>query len=329
MAGVFQFLQEGESASAGERTAYLTETSEDFSGFAGSPTVSPLASKGAILLSGPDTEKLLQGQLTCDVTQLKEKNSLKGALCDSKGRMLSSFLCVRHADDTVLLVMDKGLIDSTLETLKKYAVFYNVTMSNASDQFAVYGLQGVRLASLEPSPLLIAPITENLALAIGSAALVKQHWEMLSNAYRPCGEAWWTYLLIQSGEGEVLPQTRGEFIPQMLNFQHTDAVNFRKGCYTGQEIVARMQYLGKIKRRMYHLKIKTPQEIHPGEVVNTDNKSNVGTVVMATTVGEVKELLAVLTEEAIRSTTLSIGSFQGGFEVLPLPYENQFADTKV
>lgn len=322
MTAAFHFIQPLSTDSQG-RISSLSETPADFPRLLLSPTISPLTAKGVILVEGADTEKLLQGQLTCDISQLTTENALKGALCDVKGRMICSLACTRTHSGTTLLIMHKGLVDSTLTTLKKYAVFYKVTLSDVSNEYAVFGLQNRRFDGIPDLDISTAKITENLTLSICPAPKAETFWEGKIKDYQPCGESFWDYLMINNGEGDVHPETTNEFIPQMLNLQHTNGVNFRKGCYTGQEIVARMQYLGKLKRRMYHLHLDTEETISPGDTVDQEGKSGVGTVVNAVISAAGTNLLVVLTTDAAAAETLRIGNFNGSFHILPLPYDSQ------
>lgn len=324
MTSGFSFIQNSNAEYSGERLITLGETPAHYPALAEQATVTPLGDRGVLSVSGPDMVKLLQGQLTCDMSQLAATGSLKGALCDSKGRMISSFVCVQQAADQVLLVMHRELVAATLDTLKKYAVFYKAVLTDSSDQYFVFGTHN---SSQPLAGAFIGQITPALQLVVCPSADAPQYWQQLSAVCQPTGDAFWNHLLISAGEGEVKPQTQGEFIPQMLNFQLIDAVNFRKGCYTGQEIVARMQYLGKLKRRMYHLRIATDLDFNPGEVVGAGGRSGLGTVVMATERGTSKDLLAVLTEDAAKSESLDIGGYSGAFAAIPLPYDSGFPET--
>jgi len=171
------------------------------------------------------------------------------------------------------------------------------------------------------------PLYERFALIIAPFSEATEIWNDLVRDSKPAGLSYWEYLMICAGLAEVRPQTQGEFIPQMLNFQHTGAVNFRKGCYTGQEIVARMQYLGKLKRRMYRLAVNHTSLISPGTSIDLAEKKDVGTTVMAqwSSPGQ-QQLLAVLTEEAASSNQLAFDDAQIVIERLPLPYEEKFAE---
>src|SRR5690606_16918756 len=110
----------------------------------------------------------------------------------------------------------------------------------------------------------LVALSPGRSLLVVGADRAEAVWTRLAARAIPAGVPLWTLLAIRDGQGEVRPETREEFIPQMLNLQHTGAVSFRKGCYTGQEIVARMQYLGKLKRRMYRLAIPIADTPAPG-----------------------------------------------------------------
>jgi folate-binding protein YgfZ len=123
--------------------------------------------------------------------------------------------------------------------------------------------------------------------------------------------------------GQVTGTTRELFIPQMINLQAVGGVSFKKGCYTGQEIVARMQYLGKLKRRLYRLHIASEQQPAPGaELFSPVHRSAVGEVVLAATSDDGVELLAVLQEDAALDGHIHLGSLEGlPLDLLDLPYE--------
>ena len=133
----------------------------------------------------------------------------------------------------------------------------------------------------------------------------------------------WLLGQVRAGIGQVMGPTRELFIPQMINLQAVDGVSFKKGCYTGQEIVARMQYLGKLKRRQYRLALDQQAIPAPGaEIFSPTHGSSVGEVVIAASTGEGCELLAVLSADAVNDDNLHLGSLEGPrLHVLSLPYE--------
>jgi folate-binding protein YgfZ len=299
------------------------ERPEDYSNLMSQGTMIPLTDRGVIKITGIDTDKLLQGQLTCDMKQLELQSALPGALCDTKGRMISNFIATRTEPETVLLVMAKPLLETTLATLKKYAVFYKTTLTDNTDDYAFIGITGDIPTA---SGFITLTITPRQHLLMIPADQAQNSWASLATSHKPVGEPFWDYLNIVHGIGEVRPQTREEFIPQMLNLQHLGGISFRKGCYTGQEIIARMQYLGKLKRRMYRLRTQANTLFQPGTSIHSEEKTNQGTLVMAQWCGiDTQEVLAVLTADAAAANTLIIGDAPCSIEILGLPYDEKFS----
>src|SRR5690606_38033006 len=139
----------------------------------------------------------------------------------------SSFLALRPTEGQVLLVMQQDILPSTLATLKKYAVFYKTVLEELTAEYCCFGLNKIPHAE---RPTLCGKLTDDLHLALVPTADAISTWEALARGHTAAGSHFWQYLLIHHGLGEVRPETQGEFIPQMLNLQHTGAINFRKGC---------------------------------------------------------------------------------------------------
>lgn len=291
------------------------------------PALAPLTDRGVLRVSGADADKLLQGQLTCDLQALAPGATSPGALCDTKGRMFSSFLAHRGGDQEILLVMHHGLVETTRQTLGKYAPFYKVELEDASDQWRALGIH-----SPDPCGLVTARgedchclrLDDHRALVLVPTARAQALWTALRADLAPLGEPDWERQEIAAGRGEVRSETTGVFIPQMLNLQHIGGVSFRKGCYTGQEIVARMHYLGKLKRRMYRLALAAEPAPAPGTPIENESGKEVGTVVMAVADGGETQMLAVLTAQAAEAPRLRFGDGEQPFRLLPLPYEDAF-----
>jgi folate-binding protein YgfZ len=140
----------------------------------------------------------------------------------------------------------------------------------------------------------------------------------------------WQLQQIRNGVGQVFFETRESFIPQMLNLQIFNAVSFKKGCYTGQEIVARMKYLGKLKKRMFRLTSDKQQRLPPGTpVVNSDTGQVLGEIVLSALGPQHMEMLAVVQKDAAQSASLSAIDGQGpALTRAPLPYESEVTDTE-
>lgn len=206
---------------------------------------------GVIKLTGQDTIKLLQGQTTSDFNALTSKQGLFGALCNPKGRIIVNFFALAQ-DHAVLLVLNRALVDKVITHLKKYAVFFKVSIENATEEFSLSeSFSPAAELDSESTTFSIhqedagisiitatAPMIAKLHLCAASAQIKEQ------NASRvPLLRLCYARPLINLEQSETI-------LPQWLNMQSSGGVSFTKGCYTGQEIVARMQYRGKSKKQL-------------------------------------------------------------------------------
>jgi len=294
-----------------------------------------LSHEGLLAVRGPDASKFLQGQLTCNLNYLSADSASLGARCTPKGRMLSSFRIVQQGDG-YLLAMASELLDSQLTDLQKYAAFSKSKLSDESAQWLRIGLQGgdAVLASLG----LNLPATADSVVHVGDMLAVRLS-DGRSELWAPAAQAEtvlatltaqlreaplndWLLAQVRAGVGQVFGANREQLIPQMINLQALGGVSFKKGCYTGQEIVARMQYLGKLKRRMYRLSLAgdaAPAVATP--LFSPVHGSSVGDVVLAARSSAGIELLAVVQEDALLDGNLHLGSLEGpALQRLDLPY---------
>lgn len=316
-----------------------------------SPTKSPatalawLGHERIMAVSGPDSAKFLQGQLTCDVTRLPLPGSVLGARCNPKGRMQSSFRLLRHNESDYLLAMAEALIGPQITDLTKYAAFFKTKIIDATDSWVRLGLHGEKASSLLAELDLPVPGAPDTVEQLDAARVVRLPGNDSFELWLPAEMALpaierllatataiplndWQLLQIRAGIGQVFAETREAFIPQMLNLQVFDAVSFKKGCYTGQEIVARMKYLGKLKKRMFRLVSEKSDCLAPGTpVVNRDTGQVLGEVVMAALGPEHMEMLAVVQKDAAQLASLCAIDSQGpALTLAPLPYESEVAD---
>jgi folate-binding protein YgfZ len=258
-------------------------------------------------ISGPDTRKFLQGQLTCDVSTISDTQGAYGALCTPKGRMISNFYLIQGADsDSLLMLLPADSLEATQQTLSKYIVFSKAEMQ-AENTYLLLGLGGEQAAAVleQDAPQTLQTKTadwgvslacneDRFMLAVKEEALAAS-WEKLAEKAQPVGGHHWELADIADGIGFVYNATQEEFIPQALNMQLTDGISFEKGCYTGQEIVARTQYRGKIKRHMRHFSGAAENAPAPGDsLLNAQGKA-IATVVTAESENGRLELLAVVT----------------------------------
>ncbi|WP_166647501.1 YgfZ/GcvT domain-containing protein [Pseudomonas syringae] len=294
-----------------------------------------LSHEGVLAVRGVDAGKFLQGQLTCNLNYLSESQSSLGARCTQKGRMQSSFRIVFEGDGC-LLAMASELIEPQLLDLRKYAVFSKSKLTDESAAWVRFGLQegddalvslGLDLpqetGAVARADALIAirvsPARAELWVPAGQADSTRSH---LAGRLTEGSLNDWLLGQIRAGIGQVFGSTREEFIPQMINLQAVGGVSFKKGCYTGQEIVARMQYLGKLKRRLYRLTLQAQEIPQPGTALFSPvHASAVGNVVLAAQSDQGIELLAVLQGDAAESGQIHLGSPQGpALHMSELPY---------
>jgi folate-binding protein YgfZ len=298
---------------------------------------------GHLDISGIDAAKFLQGQTTCDLNKVSPTNSSQGSYCTPKGRMLSSFLLAQSAPESYLLRMRRELVDSTQSALSKYIVFSKAKQHNANNDLIAVGLYGDNAKATLTSLFGNCPSDRyatinhqgNIIIQIDSDGLMFECWLQqaefaslwpeLSAQASIYSESQWQLLNIRLGLGEVCAETVDLFIPQMLNYQLTGAISFSKGCYTGQEIVARMEYRGKLKRAMY--RIKTSQTtLAPGSDLYSMSDTgrsdqSIGNIVNSvSSSGTNCEALAVISHIAVEQGKIVAGADKSPVEVLSLPY---------
>lgn len=295
----------------------------------------PLSHESILAVRGPDANKFLQGQVTCNLNYLSESHASLGARCTPKGRMQSSFRIVSVADG-YLLAMASELLDMQLNDLKKYAAFSKSKLIDESADWVRFGLSnaddllrqlGLDLAANADSVVrhneLIALRTHDgraeLWVPAAQAQIIKAQ---LASQLPEAPLNTWLLAQIRAGIGQVMGPTRELFIPQMINLQALDGVSFKKGCYTGQEIVARMQYLGKLKRRLQRLSLNDAVIPEPGTPLFCPvHGSSVGEVVLAAHSEDGIELLAVLQDDAAADGRIHLKGPEGlALSMLSLPY---------
>ena len=301
-----------------------------------------LGHEGLIEVHGRDALEFMQGQFTNDVRQVDAGHGQLSALCNPKGRVLAVFRLFRH-DDTYYLRLPRGLVEPVLRRLRMFILRSQVTIEDASDAFVRFGYSGPD-AEQELSdrvgrvPAAVDEVVQGPELLIqrvpgpmprfeiyGELGPMQKLWEALNVRAAPVGAGPWELLDILAGIPEVYPETSEAFVPQMLNLHAVGGVSFRKGCYTGQEVVARMQYLGKLKRRMYRAHVEDAVEPRPGDPVvdpAAGGSQTVGQVVRAQEAPEGgHELLAVVEIAAHDRGELRLGEIDGpALEFRPLPY---------
>lgn len=198
---------------------------------------------GLLKVSGADAKKLLQGQLTCDVENIKTPTF--GAHCNPQGRIISLFYLF-YLKDAYYLLLPRTMMTIAMQALKKYAVFYKVILADASDSLVISGYQGDGIEDNSTTVYIKIPSSTPRYILVKNASP--------KNVTKTMKD--WQYLDIKDGIPAIYPETSGKFLPHELNLHELNGINFDKGCYTGQEIIARMHYRGKLKTRLYQTKVE-------------------------------------------------------------------------
>ncbi|HXH55486.1 MAG TPA: folate-binding protein [Gammaproteobacteria bacterium] len=249
---------------------------------------------GLISVSGLDAATFLQGQITADLRTITSTQPGFSAYCNTKGRIRALFRIFLY-QECYFLHLPIDVLPSALATLKKYARFSKVKLEDVSDQWQRVGiwlaqadLNAIDLTNLKDIILLPLPSPEPYQRfeLIGPPSIVKPLWDQLveiENAVISDFDAW-NCLDIQAGIPEIWPETMEQFLPHSLNLPALGAVSFNKGCYCGQEIVARMEYRANAIHKLFNIAVTDPENIPlPGASLYAENGSSeiIGTVVSA------------------------------------------------
>jgi len=298
-----------------------------------------LSHLGLIRARGEEAATFLQGQLTNDTRLISPARAQLSAWCSPKGRMMASFLAFQYGDDLYLQVAADRL-EAVLKRLRLFVLRTRVELSDASDELVRIGVAGDCAPALlgDPVPGEAFAVQRRGELAVirlpgdrprfevvGPVAAVRQLWERAEARATPAAAGYWSLLDIRAGVPTVFDETADAFVPQMTNLQLIDGVSFTKGCYTGQEVVARMQYLGRLKRRMYYARIAGAQPPAPGtELYAPGSESGQGTgriVAAQPSPDGGTEALAVVEIASAEGGEVRLGGPDGpALQFLPLPY---------
>ncbi len=234
----------------------------------------PLDDLGVLSFHGPDARKFLQGQLSNDVTALAPGVLMRAGLHNPQGRALALLALIASQSGELLAVLPRELIATTSSTLRRYVLRAKVTIEDQSANHRLYGIVGARGDAGDAGPREEAgPRRE--AGAVGRAGMdvaydAQRRLRVLApNDAPPCApelpRTQWRLLDIAAGLPQVYGPTSGQFVAQMLNLDCIGAISFAKGCYTGQEVIARAHYRGRVKRRMQRFVSSAPLQLAPGD----------------------------------------------------------------
>jgi folate-binding protein YgfZ len=292
--------------------------------------VAALPHLGVIRAQGEDAASFLHGQLTQDFALLGPGEARLAAFCNAKGRMLASFIGFKRGADEVLLVCSRDLLPATLKRLSMFVLRAKAKLTDASAEFALYGLAGAPLQALEPGPQtpwkLVAAGAGQLVQLYPADGQARALWIGPADGAAPAGPAMdlalWQWSEVRSAVATLTAPVVEAFVPQMLNYESVGGVNFKKGCYPGQEVVARSQFRGTLKRRAFLA--RADQELVAGQEVfqGTDTDQPAGMVVQAAPAPDGGwEAIVSLQLSAAEAGDLHAGSAGGPLlRLLQLPY---------
>jgi hypothetical protein len=247
--------------------------------------ITPMAHVGCIRASGADVDAFLQGQFSNDIHQLTTSRAQLTSWNSAKGRVLALFTALRTSD-AILLETSRELVEPALKRLRMFVLRSKVQLEHASESWPSLGVAGdgiaARLAALGlPVPEAPWDVGERDSVLVlrrpgsrprftvhANAERLQPLWQQLSSELRPVGTGAWQLLDILAGMPSIVAATQDHFVAQMLNLDQLGGISFSKGCYTGQEVIARLHYLGNLKRRMFLGYCDSSAHIEPGTAVH-------------------------------------------------------------
>lgn len=285
------------------------------------PAVAPVSVSGFLDIDGPDAASFLQGQTTCDIRQITLEQSSIGAFCNAQGRVIAIFRIWRK-ESGYRLQLPSELLPALQQRLQRYVMRSAVSIQENRD-IGVFGLAPG--ASRIPLPLpgeanavccednltvIRIPSAIERFLVLGPSSKIKEEWLGLVQKHdsKEYSESWWQRLDVQDGLPSITQATSEAFLPQMLNLDLAGGLSFDKGCYTGQEVIARAHYRGTVKRRLYRAIAATPSALMPGDLLMDDDEA-IAQIVMTVPTNEGQSLLAVARCDRVH--TDKIGLKQG------------------
>ena len=290
--------------------------------------VAALPRLGVIRAQGEEAAKFLHSQLTQDFSLLSLSEARLAGFCSAKGRLLASFIGFKRAHDEILLVCSADLLPPTLKRLSMFVLRAKLKLSDASAEFQLRGLAGDAV----PANLPVSPWSK---LDVDGAQIVRLYpgagtaralWVAPVGTSAPAGPGLdssdWDWLEVMAGVSLLVQPVVEAFVPQMLNMESVGGVNFKKGCYPGQEVVARSQFRGTLKRRAYPVQGDAPMAVGQEVFHVSDPSQPCGTVAAAAAspVGGWNALVSMQTS-VTEGGSLHLGSADGPvLALLPLPY---------
>lgn len=305
----------------------------DISGTPGTSGICELTHLGVIRVAGVDAVTFLQGQLTQDVALLGLSEARLAAFCNAKGRMQASFVLFKRSHEEVLMVCSRDILTATLKRLSMFVMRAKAKLNDASADFVLFGVTGNTIKSIADdagTPWTKTDIGDaNLVFLQAGAGQPRALWcapsgvELLGLPQGPrIDQALWNWLEVQSGIAMITQPIFEALVPQMLNYESVGGVSFKKGCYPGQEIVARSQFRGTLKRRAYLVHAEEAPTVGQ-EVFHAPDAEQPCGLVTAAAVNPSGGFDAIVSMQVSAASNggLTLGSASGAaLTLLPLPY---------
>ena len=294
--------------------------------------ISKLSHLGLIHLDGEQAESFLHGQVTADVVSLESNDWCWGAHCDPKGKMLASFRLFK-TQSSLWLLMPKTTVAADLPQLQKYAVFSKVTLADATPSKQIYGIAGAKAETFIHEKF--GEISQNVTETQGVVILKDDQRFMLivdadaNDDFLQQQEVYesscWQALEIESGYPNISDNHSGEYIPQMCNLDALGGISFNKGCYMGQETVARMKYRGGNKRALYILTGTVSNQLTKDGFVEIELENGyrkAGNIIESVQRDNQVLMTVVLANDTdLRAKFRVAGDTESLLTIKPLPYE--------
>lgn len=291
--------------------------------------VAPLPHLGIIRVEGEDATKFLQGQLTQDFALLGLSEARLAAYCSAKGRILASFVGFKRSHTEIVLICGRDILAPTLKRLSMYVLRAKVRLSDATADFGLYGLLGSSMDAAGPASSPWAKTDAGVASIVElypADGLRRGLWLAPASEAAPTGPAidpaLWEWTEVRSGIARINASVIEAFVPQMLNYESVGGVSFKKGCYPGQEVVARSQFRGTLKRRAYIAHSALPLAAGQEVFHDADPSQPCGLVVQvaAAPAGGADAIISIQIAAAQAGGLRAGGADGPSLELLPLPY---------
>ena len=273
----------------------------------------PIPQLSVLKVIGEEAAGFLQGQLTCNIKELNDENSFFAAFCNAKGRALTTLLIFKKQHEFIL-ILPTVLLEKIQKKLQIYILRSKVILHDASAELCISGLCcSAQQADETALPLTnfarkneIIKLADSRYLIVADPENSIKYWSFwLEKNIKPQNSKLWDYLDIYSGMAWLDNNSSEEYIPQMLNIDKLGGISFNKGCYTGQEVIARTHYLGKAKRSLFVAQCAADVKVESHNIVD-ENEEIVGKVIKSETFADTQILLIVMQTSATELSRLKL-----------------------